>query len=431
MTPLTWLCVATMAALFAAAVAMALSVRRMERRQRRVAGEQPRAVAVRGVAEQHVDPRCGKSVSAAFGQVARGDQLALTGQRDPKDNGLYVSEGEMGPLRRADEPLAPGSAVYDAARDEHYYVRRHGEDTTLVPAMEHFFGAPPEGVDSVLFLDRSAPAKSRWVPASDPRVHLEGGGGVPRMSKDFRFDMTHKDADRVEVPRVMHFVYGLWDDAPMPQAFADNMAAWKAANPGFGTKVWDRAAVEELVRERYPEAWDVYRALGRNVQRADLARYLIVYDRGGWYADLDCVPAPDGGSSLDALLSRGLYPRMVLLTELEMDEAWAARVGREQPIRNGEPEHAGPRFANYFFGATKRHPFMRSIIDTVLARCRAHAGKPLDDYGVLYTTGPDAFTTAYYAAGVDHVDVKALPLGESRAFCRHGCTGTWRDAGDK
>ena len=56
---------------------------------------------------------------------------------------------------------------------------------------------------------------------------------------------------------------------------------------GFQYTLWDREAIERLV-QKFPDPYPrFYHRMRTDIQRVDLAKYLILYARGGIYLDLD------------------------------------------------------------------------------------------------------------------------------------------------
>ena len=50
--------------------------------------------------------------------------------------------------------------------------------------------------------------------------------------------------------RTVHLVWGLWDDGPLPDMWARNVARWTELNPTWTTRLWRRADDErKLVEE--------------------------------------------------------------------------------------------------------------------------------------------------------------------------------------
>lgn len=231
------------------------------------------------------------------------------------------------------------------------------------------------------------------------------------------------------VPLHAHFVYGLWDTKPMPENFVNTISRWE--EQGWKTRVWNRQEVEALVRRQdhhFHGLASLYFGLGRKVQQADLARYLIVYEQGGFYFDLDCVPEKSEPSLKNFMVDQARDLTGVFFIEMVMPKQWALSTAKRFPIRNGineDPE----RLANFAFGCSQGHPALEAVVDTVLKRCRENAVKNLDDYGVLYTTGPDAVTDSLHNLQKDMQET--FQLLDHKRFMKHLTTGTWRNGQDK
>ena len=76
----------------------------------------------------------------------------------------------------------------------------------------------------------------------------------------------------------------------MPQRFEASAQAWRALHPGWAYRLWGDTEVEELVRGSYPQLGNLFRSYRSVVQRADVARYMILHRHGGVYSDLDVIP---------------------------------------------------------------------------------------------------------------------------------------------
>lgn len=406
-------------------IAILVTVNTMRRRQ--AALHKSAQVGVQSVSHVYSDKEVPVNDVAAKTYLAKehvepGQKVVLAAQTRPTENGVYEYRNDkLTRVNEAHDNEMNGTMVYDQSTGTSWVTRRSGEDRIYVPAMEHFFGEPPKNKDAVLLLSRTDPLKTRWVPMDTVRIP-----NIPSVTSDFRLHDVNKDASKVEIPRVFHFMYGLWDDTEMPQSFKENIGRWTEANTYYRTEVWNKDRLENLIDEKYPHLHDVYHSLARNVQRADFGRYLIVYDQGGWYFDLDAV---SGRKNLGDLMVEHLNPRLVLFTELIMSEETAQQVGQHEPIRNGVPEDSGPRMANYAFGACKKHPFMSQLLETSTRRIVKNPTIHRD-YDVLYTTGPDCLTHAYYKFQEEHPDMAVVNYESSRDYVSHGETGTWRDQKD-
>jgi mannosyltransferase OCH1-like enzyme len=222
-------------------------------------------------------------------------------------------------------------------------------------------------------------------------------------------------------PNLVHLVYGLWDDGPLPWRLRAMLGSWLRHHrpPKWRIVLWNRRQAEELVRARYPDLAEIYAGYSRPVQRADLLRYLLLHEFGGFYADLDilCV------SSLSGLLPEGSEASIVVQVEKLLSAERAAEIGRAQSIRQGRPE-LPERIANYFMGCRSGHPLMAEVI----ALARERSGLEVrNDYDVLYTTGPDVMSEVI-ARHRERPDLVVLPRERAEAFLRHFCRGSWRQS---
>lgn len=88
------------------------------------------------------------------------------------------------------------------------------------------------------------------------------------------------------IPRIIHQT---WKDRDVPERFRDAQESWRARHPGWAYRLWTDEDLDELVRTRAPELWPLYQAYPYAIQRVDAARYVILREFGGLYADLDLV----------------------------------------------------------------------------------------------------------------------------------------------
>ncbi len=231
-------------------------------------------------------------------------------------------------------------------------------------------------------------------------------------------ELQNSSAAYPAIPVVCHFCWGLWDDGPMPDRFREAVGQW--GRQGWKVRIWQRAEMMELLHQ-HPDVLAICQILPRRVQWADLLRYLIIYEHGGLYSDLDCHPTPD--ASLLAFVQDCITTKChsMFLVESELTEAYVEeRCQRYLYVTRGVPE---PRvqFGNFLFASIRRNPLILEILWTALDRCRQHP-VPVDDFDVLHTSGPHVLSTVVHRspAGVS----KSTPY---ERFAWHRCTGTWRN----
>lgn len=87
------------------------------------------------------------------------------------------------------------------------------------------------------------------------------------------------------IPRVLHQI---WNTREVPQRWAGFRDSWAAHHPGWELRLWTGDDHRRLIRERYSWFAPVYEGFERDIQRVDAAKYFILFECGGIYADLDC-----------------------------------------------------------------------------------------------------------------------------------------------
>ena len=108
---------------------------------------------------------------------------------------------------------------------------------------------------------------------------FSGIEGIPHRSP-----ITSTSTTPTKIPKVIHQTWKSKNlsDYPVKNSYDD----WKSA--GYEVILWTDSMVEELVRDHYPNLYPTFKGYALNIQRADIARYVILYHSGGIYADLDC-----------------------------------------------------------------------------------------------------------------------------------------------
>lgn len=191
------------------------------------------------------------------------------------------------------------------------------------------------------------------------------------------------------IPRITHQIYFPGLDA-LSEADRLRIMAFRQRNPGWDHRFYDRESAEAWLAEHCSRAIrDAYHSIDPlyYAARADLLRYLLVERHGGVYLDvkseaalpLDDVLRPDDSF----LLSQ-----------------WAEL--RDRPAGQGthrELDHiAGDEFVNWYVVASAGHPFLRAVIDRVMANIAGYSAwrDGVGRMGVLRTTGPIAYTLAIH-----------------------------------
>ncbi len=88
-----------------------------------------------------------------------------------------------------------------------------------------------------------------------------------------------------EVPLLFHQIF--LNYTAMPAKWPRFIKSCKLRTNDFTYVLWDRPKIDRFLQENFPWFMDTYRSYPYDVQRADAARYFIMYAYGGLYMDMD------------------------------------------------------------------------------------------------------------------------------------------------
>ena len=112
--------------------------------------------------------------------------------------------------------------------------------------------------------------------------------------------------------RAVHQMYGVFgDDKPMNSLFETSRKGWKDVARSMSARyhLWNAHELEALVKQKYPQYWDMYRSVRYPIMRCDIGRLLILHAFGGLYADLDILPNRGWYEQADLALARVKDPK--------------------------------------------------------------------------------------------------------------------------
>lgn len=175
----------------------------------------------------------------------------------------------------------------------------------------------------------------------------------------------------MQIPKIIH---QLWEEekGPPPEFLLDLSQTWKDHHPDWRYVFWNGEKMDNFMA-KHSEYRDVYVSYPYAVQRWDLIRYLILYEYGGVYADVDyeCIEA------LDDLLENESCC-------LASDPEEHACIFRKSHI-----------VTNAFMAVEAKHPFFKQILDHLLSDDLDRPDKADKFNYVLETTGPYMLTRLY------------------------------------
>lgn len=244
------------------------------------------------------------------------------------------------------------------------------------------------------------------------RIHFEAV--CDSMVEKRAFRHTSEGA----IPKILHQT---WKNTTIPEDLTAYRQSWKEHHPDWSFVLWTDDANRELIRQKYTWFLPIYDRYPEAIMRADAARYFILHQFGGVYADLDFQAL----RPIDPLLKN---TQMVVGLEPELHLALPLAVER----------NLSQILCNAFMASIPLHPFWEHVFQKL--REFAHSHGPLD------ATGPFLLTRAYETSPKPHqltvvppsllypidntVIFKELTLAERQviekdAYAIHHWRGSW------
>lgn len=93
------------------------------------------------------------------------------------------------------------------------------------------------------------------------------------------------DCNLNKIPKIIHQIYE--DPSGPPEILLQLAKTWKEKHPDWEYCFWSKETIDNFMEKFYPELIPTYNAFRYPVQRWDAIRYLILYQIGGLYVDLD------------------------------------------------------------------------------------------------------------------------------------------------
>lgn len=219
----------------------------------------------------------------------------------------------------------------------------------------------------------------------------------------FHFDLNPKKTFPVlevsptwktdKVPKIIHQTAPA-DEARWHPAWFECQKTWKEKFPEFEYKMWTDEDIEELIKTKYEWFYPTWKGYDRNIKRIDTARYFILYEYGGIYADMDY-------ECLDNFMDQ-IPDGKVSISEDKFVGRW----------------YHGSHYLNALMISPSRHPFWNYVI----------ANLELYKYGrnPLWSTACHIIAEA----ADDCPDSMFNPLNyaeytDGQKWARHLCTASW------
>jgi len=225
-----------------------------------------------------------------------------------------------------------------------------------------------------------------------------------------------------QIPRRVHFIMWTADENKPTVLNHQQNTCWQKyyiRNRNWQVFLWNRNRIRQLLSVKYPDIWRVLQSNLSVGETVDIARYAILLDVGGVYADFDLYL---NNGTLDELLlcntSNPAHARNNYSYALTFE-------GQPKPERKTDPNVV----ANAFVGASRQNEIMKRVLKEALTRLQQRGpAKTLND-GVEIT-GPFMLNDLFYRGKVfDRPDVLKIPKSVADKYITHYFLSTWHDKG--
>lgn len=160
------------------------------------------------------------------------------------------------------------------------------------------------------------------------------------------------------IPKIIHQT---WKNSIIPEKWECSPEEWKRLHPEWEYKLWTDADNRNLIESDFPEYLALYDSYKYPIQRADFARYFILYKHGGLYSDLDLYPTTNVEEYLTGSLCLVFTP---------------------------EAKNVRSRYlTNFLMASTEKHPFWLEVF-AVLKRNELPWYILTKHFRVMMSTGP-------------------------------------------
>lgn len=205
-------------------------------------------------------------------------------------------------------------------------------------------------------------------------------------------------------------VFGLWE-SEMSYYIKILHNKTIQTNPTFRTIIYN----EEKFLEEFSEYSHLQKSMIKHpICKADIYRYIILYEKGGFYLDMDI----DNCASVLPLINEDEYD-VVLFVEFNLTNS--ANLGpRENPNNL-------TRIHNCMMWSKPKHPFFKDCIQ--IAKSRFYE---LEDNNVQFTredvlwcTGPDVVTSLWHDKYKNDSRIRVVNIQEKNNYFKHLAHNSW------
>lgn len=175
------------------------------------------------------------------------------------------------------------------------------------------------------------------------------------------------------IPKVIHQIWYQGEENIPPKHSAFHKQ-WKIMHSNWIHKFWDETSMLQLL-SKYPKYLNTYQEMKLMHQKIDFFKYVLLFDQGGVYVDMDTIPL----KPIDGLLNK-YSDAEVIVSYIPIDSLESLIIsGRTKMVNNG------------IIMSIRKHHFLFHLLEDIVKdhKCKL----ALTDYiCISRTTGPHRFS---------------------------------------
>jgi len=99
------------------------------------------------------------------------------------------------------------------------------------------------------------------------------------------------------IAKIIHMT---WKTKQLPVKYQTNLAKWRELHPDYKINIYDDNDLDNFICNYFPEFKQLYQSFNKPILKVNFARYAILYQSGGIYADMDTYPVKSFNNLLNS-----------------------------------------------------------------------------------------------------------------------------------
>ena len=196
-------------------------------------------------------------------------------------------------------------------------------------------------------------------------------------------------SDNILIPKK---VYQTWKYNKIPKNFHKSIMEFRKKNSDFEFILFTDQEIDQYMYDNWRNhpIYSVYNRFNLGAMKADIWRYCIIYDNGGFYFDLK--------SGCSDFLSKVVHndTKLFVTNENNDDE------NMMQKFKSNSLVYPDKKFAQWVFGSVKKSEFLKNLINSIPLSFNSLTNRNLEKKNnfekyntkkfILDCTGPNIFT---------------------------------------